>query len=152
MNSFVPPWPNPTEASARVERLNELDPTWPEWFDAAVLRRVARENGWRLIESPHPQAPEMWVHRPRRLSVGVSGARELDNRRWVHLSIASPDHLPSWDDLTFAKRCFLGSASKAIQVLPPDAEWINHHSYCLHLFTSIDGDGLPDFTREGGTL
>tara|TARA_Y100000310_G_scaffold343463_1_gene451203 strand:- start:1249 stop:1530 length:282 start_codon:yes stop_codon:yes gene_type:complete len=86
------------------------------------------------------------------LSLIISWAIEQDNRRWCHLSIAREDVLPSYDDLCHVKRLFLGADAKAIQMFPPEAEHVNIHSYCLHLFYCTDEDPLPDFTRGSGSL
>lgn len=86
-------------------------------------------------------------------TVILSGATELDGRVWLHLSVATPTKLPSWELLKFVKDCFLGPKRQAIQVLPSEERYINQHPYCLHLFTCIsDDDPIPDFTHGGSSL
>lgn len=86
------------------------------------------------------------------LSIIVSGATELDGKRWVHLSVAHPSRLPTWAELVDAKEFLVGKDEYAVQVLPPRAEHVNIHPYCLHLFHCVEGNQLPDFTRGGKTL
>jgi len=74
---------------------------------------------------------------------------------WAHLSVgaqnAKPKRVPTWEELGWCKRYFLGDR-KAIQVLPPRAEYVNDNPHVLHLFVALERDPLPDFrhrTLEG---
>ncbi len=71
-----------------------------------------------------------------------------DNKRWMHLSASRRSRLPTYDDLVWAKKLFIGDR-KAIQVFAPKAEHVNYSAYVLHLWACLDGDGLPDFRVEG---
>src|SRR3990167_1384383 len=84
----------------------------------------------------------------RKLTVICSARVERDGRRWMHVSCSRPSSLPTWEDLRLVKDTFIGIERKAIQVLPPQSEYVNLHPYVLHLWSCLDGDGLPDF-REG---
>lgn len=84
------------------------------------------------------------------LMVIVSGRTEADGRRWIHVSFSHPNRSPTWETTVLVKKAFLGDR-KALQVLPPEAEYVNIHPYCLHLWCCLDGDGLPDF-RVGGEI
>lgn len=86
------------------------------------------------------------------LSVIFSGAVEQDGKRWLHVSCAYKDRLPSWMDLREIKDVFLGADVYAYQVLPPREHFVNINRYCLHLFCCLDGPQLPEFTRGGSTL
>lgn len=118
------------------------------WIDEVIPWVLPVE--WHIAEDGGEG--KAFVNRMRRLSVIVSGDIELDGRRWVHFSVASPDRLPSWDTLVEMKELFLGKERKAIQVIPPRTEHVNIHKNCLHLFVCLDGDPLPDFTRGSGLL
>lgn len=106
------------------------------------LWRMDQRNadGWRF------------VNRVAQLSVILSGAVEQDGKRWLHLSMASPDRLPTWDELRAVKDWAIGVDTYAVQVLPPRERYVNIHPYCLHLFACVDGHPLPDFTRGGASL
>ena len=86
------------------------------------------------------------------LSVIVSVARELDGKRWLHVSCARAKQLPSWQDLRDLKDLFIGAERTALQVLPPANKHVNIHPFCLHLFSCLDGDVTPDFTGGGDTI
>lgn len=85
------------------------------------------------------------------LTATVSGARELDGKHWLHLSIANHAFVPSHQELRDAKFAFFGDR-KAIQVFPSSEHYINIHPFCLHLFCCLGADPLPEFSRGSGSL
>lgn len=91
-------------------------------------------------------------NRHRRLTVIFSVERERDGRRWVHVSVSRTDRfLPTWEDLKHVKAWTIGADKLAIQILPPDAEFVNIHPGVLHLWHCLDGSPVPDF-RHGGQI
>jgi hypothetical protein len=72
-----------------------------------------------------------------------------DSRHWAHLSVSaqSPLRLPTWPELLWAKRHFLGDR-RAIQVLPPKGEYVNIKFNVLNLYACLDGEPLPDFRMK----
>ncbi len=118
-----------------------LDP-WAEDFVDALGEPVQ----YRRINEP-------FVHFERitgdPLKVIISGRVEDDGRRWIHVSCSHRNRLPSWQTLREVKDTFIGKERKAIQVLPPQSEYVNLHNYGLHLWCCLDGDGLPDFRIDG---
>lgn len=85
-------------------------------------------------------------------TVIMSGAVELDGKRWLHVSTAHPRRLPTWAEFAEVKDVFIGRERYAVQVMPPRSEHVSIHPNCLHWFSCVDGHPLPDFTRGGGTL
>lgn len=85
------------------------------------------------------------------LYVIISGI-EIDNKRWIHVSVSRKSRLPSWDDLKIVKNLFIGLEEKALQVLPAHSEYFNLHPYCLHLWHCLDGDPIPDFRLGTGMI
>lgn len=86
------------------------------------------------------------------ISVIASVSTEHDGKRWLHVSCAYHNRLPSWDDLRMVKDVFIGKHRKAIQVIPSAEEHININPNCLHLWCCLDGDPLPDFARGGDSI
>jgi len=86
------------------------------------------------------------------LRVLLSVAPEKDGNVWMHASCSREDRLPSWDDIKEMKDLFVGTQRTAIQVLPPEAEYVNQHPNVLHLWSCLTADVLPDFTRGAGTI
>lgn len=75
----------------------------------------------------------------------------VDDVLWLHISMSRVGRLPSWEDLRDVKAVIAGPERKAIQVLPPESEYVNVHPHCLHLYVPIDGDPLPDFRAIDST-
>jgi|JI10StandDraft_1071094.scaffolds.fasta_scaffold1819773_2 hypothetical protein len=105
-------------------------------------------KGWRRIEEWWTANGAGW-RSSTGLAVMLSGAVELDGRRWVHVSTSRRDRMPSYEDLAVVKRLFIGEERRAIQVFVPHTEHVNRHQFCLHLWCCVDGDGLPDFRSSG---
>lgn len=75
-----------------------------------------------------------------------------DGQLWQHVSISRKNRLPTWQDIRRVKDLMIGADEKAIMVLPKQAEYVNAHPYCMHLFCNRFNDPLPDFTRGAGIL
>jgi hypothetical protein len=76
----------------------------------------------------------------------------VDGSLWLHVSMSRRHEVPDYSDLAEVKRTFVGPQRKAIMVLPAESEHYNLHPYCLHLYSPIDSDPLPDFRAAGGQL
>jgi hypothetical protein len=98
-----------------------------------------RRCSFRVLRHPGLHDGDL-EHRPRR-----------DGRKWLHVSVAHPEKIPSWDTLKTVKNNLHRSEPCRAPVLPSETEYVNH-SFCLHLFTCLDGNVTPDFTRGRGTL
>ena len=86
-----------------------------------------------------------------KLSVIISQSKELNNKTWIHLSMARPNKYISYEEMIYVKNIFLGDI-KAFMVLPTKSHHVNIHKYCFHLWHCIDGDDVPDFDRGMGTI
>ena len=106
--------------------------------------------------APHVLPAGWWRHRAMTslqrayvnhdgLRVIITVSREADGKRWLHVSCSHQDRLPSWDELREVKDIFIGRDELAVQVLPSETEYVNHHPYVLHLWHCLDGRPLPDF-------
>lgn len=90
------------------------------------------------------------VDRKNCLRVMCSARIEADNKRWMHVSAAYWNKLPSYADMKDVHRIFIGNR-KAIQVFAPPDEHVNINPNVLHLWSCLDDDPLPDF-RIGGMI
>ncbi len=107
-------------------------------------------DGWTLVQKGENGVA--CINKSKGLTVITSIDNELDGKFWLHVSVSRKSRLPSWEDLRYVKDEFIGKDKKAMQVLPPQAEYVNIHDYVLHLWHCIDGDPLPDFTRGTGMI
>lgn len=55
-----------------------------------------------------------------------------DGDGWDHVSVSLPTRCPSWEEMAFVKRLFFGEDEPAIQIYPPQSQYVNRHPYCLH--------------------
>ena len=105
-------------------------------------------SGWRCSEAFENAA--VYIYRDG-LKV-ICELESVDSELWLHVSMSRPTRIPSYDDLLAVKRLFVGRERKAVQVFPAEAEHYNRHPHCLHLYSPIDRDPLPDFRAEGGAI
>ena len=118
------------------------------WMDSKLPRVIPYT--WRLHTRTIDGA--RYVQPMTDLTVTVSGDVEHDEKKWIHLSIAHPERMPTWEEVVAAKEWIIGRDEYAVQVIPPRERYVNTHPFCLHLFSCVDGHPLPDFTRGGNTL
>ena len=121
------------------------EPVFLEALTQTLLPRVL-PAGWQY----NPQSNNCCDHVYKGLRVLVTAMRYPDGRNWIHFSMSRRDgKLPSWDELRDAKDIFIGKDKKAIQVLPPADQYVNHNPGVLHLFCCLSEDVLPDFRLKG---
>lgn len=99
---------------------------------------------WRNVPSPHPETQRAYRKDLAQLFV-IVGEECHSGEWWIHLSISGLLRLPTWGEINEAKNLFIGRDAKAIQIFPPDREKINIHLYCLHLWSNLESEILPDF-------
>lgn len=61
---------------------------------------------------------------------------------WNHASVSLEHRCPSWNEMEFVKRSFFEPQECAMQLHVPEAEYLNHHPYCLHLWSPVN-DTIP---------
>ena len=116
------------------------------FLDAA--HKAAMLGPWEMVSSGEDGG--LYIRRQRQQSVIISGGYRGDEQ-WVHVSTAMPSRLPTWEEFSEVKRVFMGPDLTAIQVFPPQAEYVNVHPNCLHLYARMDQRVVPDL-RIGGTI
>ena len=53
---------------------------------------------------------------------------------WEHVSVSRRDRCPTWDEMCVVKSLFWSDDECVMQLHPAKADYINQHSYCLHLW------------------
>ena len=53
---------------------------------------------------------------------------------WDHVSVSYPNRTPTWEEMAEIKRMFFRPEEVCIQISPAEANYVNFHSYCLHLW------------------
>lgn len=113
------------------------------------MRPLILPAPWRPIQAP---GVGQYAYQRPGLVVLVSTDIEQDDRLWLHVSVSRRERLPSWEEINEVKDIFVGKDRKAVMVFPPEDEKVNIHPYCMHLFSCVSEDILPDFTRGSGRL
>jgi hypothetical protein len=72
-----------------------------------------------------------------------------DGHQWLHVSFSYKNKMPTYEDMTFIKRIFIGDDRKAIMVFPEKENHVSIHNYCLHFWHCVDGDPIPEFSKAG---
>ena len=53
---------------------------------------------------------------------------------WDHVSVSLKNRCPTWDEMALVKRVFFRADECVMQLHPPEANYVNHHPFCLHLW------------------
>lgn len=101
--------------------------------------------GWQLFESR--MDGKAWKNEKKKLSV-IASIEIHDERPWLHVSVAHPKRTPSYVELQYVRRHWIGTDVKSIMIFPAEENYVNIHKSCLHLFRCLaeEGDGLPEFS------
>jgi hypothetical protein len=57
-----------------------------------------------------------------------------DGEGWEHVSVSCRKRTPNWAEMCFVKDLFWEDYETVIQFHPAKSEYVNCHSYCLHLW------------------
>ena len=106
------------------------DPHFPgEFFGRFVVKGPA---GDRLFVIASGADPEGWA------SLGLPGPPF----EHVSVSVRGPDgkpagRCPTWEEMCFVKGLCWRPDECVVQYHPPEAEYVNHHPHCLHLWKPV---------------
>lgn len=65
-----------------------------------------------------------------------------DGQGWEHVSVSRHGRTPSWEDMCWVKEKFWGPEALVVQYHPPEADYVNYHQFCLHLWR-LQGEPMP---------
>src|ERR1700722_9587657 len=57
-----------------------------------------------------------------------------DGAGWDHVSVSLGRRCPTWDEMCWVKRLWFDDHETVIQYHPAAANYVNNHSFCLHLW------------------
>lgn len=83
------------------------------------------------------------------LVVIQSVAVEDDGNPWLHTSFSRKSRMPSYDDMAMIRRIFIPQNKKAVMIFPDKDHHVNIHPFCLHFFTPMYHEPLPEFSKDG---
>jgi len=111
-----------------------------------LLKRAASTNDFLHIPELSQALPGFWFRSPRRgLTVVVSIHDGSDKQPWLWVDIMKKSGIPSYDDIQYVKKLFIGEDKQAIQVFPAGREYsATKKDNIAHLF-SAEFWRLPEF-------
>ena len=56
---------------------------------------------------------------------------------WEHVSVSLENRAPTWDEMCLVKNLFWDATECVVQYHPSQADYVNHHPYCLHLWKPL---------------
>lgn len=60
-----------------------------------------------------------------------------DGCEWEHVSVSLPDRCPTWDEMCYIKSLFWAPYEAVMQLHPPESQYVNNVSTCLHLWKPV---------------
>ncbi len=115
------------------------------------------QKGARFTDAEYGNNGIFWV--PSRDKKQMTPLRVIasDGESWEHVSVSLPTRCPNWDEMCRIKNLFWDAEDCAMQLHPPQSEWICNHPYVLHLWRPMDAviPRPPDFMvgiKELGVL
>lgn len=106
--------------------------------------------GWIMEEKKMDGAS--FYNAKKKLFVIASVSKELDGKRWQHVSVSHRGRVPNYDELSEVKKIFIGEENYGFLIWPPGNLHVNIHPNCLHLWSCLDEHPLPEFSRGLGTI
>jgi len=119
----------------------------PTTVNILQVRRRLGPDEWH---APIPFGPDGWAmfRKDGMANIRITVA-SWDGIEWVHASIATPDRMPTYEELLRLHRAVFPDGF-AYQVFPPKHEHINRHATALHLWGRVDRlPELPNFGEYG---
>lgn len=115
-----------------------------------TLLRYPLPARWQWDEDAYMGPAGRCYHDTRSAMAVIETLSDMpDGRDWHHLSVSFPDRVPTYDEMKLCKEIFVGPGYRSLLVFPEKKKHVNIHPYCLHLWTCLGDDGLPDFAPDG---
>lgn len=55
---------------------------------------------------------------------------------WDHVSVSFRNRTPTWEEMCEIKKMFFHPEEACVQYHPAESEYVNNHTYCLHIWRS----------------
>jgi hypothetical protein len=91
----------------------------------------------KFASSPgDPDGAFILQHKGARITIIANAAHE-GSFGWEHVSISLRYRTPTWEEMCYVKNLFWPTDECVVQYHPPDADYVNCHPFCLHLWRHI---------------
>ena len=102
------------------------------------IERVAHHTGeW---EDAHNGCFLLGSNTNIRETLRVIASSDSNSDGWDHLSVSLYNRCPTWLEMDYVKRLFLGEDTTAYQLHVPASHHINCHPYTLHIWRPWNRD------------
>jgi hypothetical protein len=78
------------------------------------------------------------------LTVLVSEELHGDGNTYLHVSFSRRSRTPSYEDLDWVRKAFIGEERECVRVFPPKAEYVNFQKHTLHLWHCYERRIFPE--------
>jgi hypothetical protein len=69
--------------------------------------------------------------------LAMSSGTGPDCEGWEHVSVSAKDRTPTWEEMAWVKDLFWDKHECAMQLHPPESEYVNFHEYTLHIWRPL---------------
>ena len=100
-------------------------------------------NEFRVKRGPYGSTEDsgnngaFFLPHPNKASSLVFKVIASDGGGWEHVSVSLPGRCPTWDEMCHIKGVFWDESDCVVQFHPPKSQYVNHHSFCLHLWRPV---------------
>jgi hypothetical protein len=129
-----------------TDRINELKIPVP--FPPVEVQQA---EGLQILREKCGQLNRAWRVKGGVFRSGLilASIATYDDQLWYHVSFSLKDKIPSYEQTLWVRRTLFCASAKVLQVFPPIDEHYSYHPNCLHLWSCLEGDRLPDFRSMG---
>lgn len=78
----------------------------------------------------------------------LASVATYENEVWYHVSFSHSKQMPTYTQVIFIRKKFFLPEMQVIQVFPEEKKHVNFHPFCLHLWSNLQRNILPDFSVE----
>lgn len=107
-----------------------------------------RVENYRLNDTPlgpSPRGANYGAFQIGELVIISSGTPPPGDPQWEHVSVSCRNRCPTWEEMDRVKRLWWRDDETVLQFHPKDADRVNLHPRCLHLWRQVGVDHeLPD--------
>ncbi len=61
-----------------------------------------------------------------------------NGEQWEHVSVSLQNRCPTWQEMCHIKEIFWNDDETVIQYHPAKEDYVNYHSYCLHIWKPMN--------------
>lgn len=93
-----------------------------------------RSGQYGSDESYHLAGAFQLAHPNGTLLAVMSSGSGPDCEGWEHVSVSAKGRCPTWDEMAWVKDLFWDKHECAMQLHPPESEYVNFHPFVLHIW------------------